>query len=543
MAGNGIDLASLIPQALNTANSFSNDASQIVDLTNQGTDLTNQVQQATTDASNAASIKASIEVSEAARQEAARKAIAARLGTDPSQSGWVIGKAFDDIQSANAQLADASERIRQKQSANPLTNPLGWLVGKLTINSDIADYNAAARQKDNAEETARQAESFTTQAFQTSNALSSTATEAYSNAMQVLGAYQYKVTGLNAAMQGIRMNMEGVMHVAELSRDRLGMLFQANNAVNQERQFGLEAQRVRLATEEFNLRKVQFSEKQDEDSFIAQKIRDGYFVMTGKQMDPVSTKNALILYKNKEPNTVAMFESGLQTAMAGNKPVLNVSPYKASQLFASGTVTNTTPAMQQVGEQLITWRRQFEGNPEVQLKYPFDPKDKSSKEAAFNQFVGDQRKLSTDNVSVGSIFAPMPLDKTAAMDPKVANSPVWRNVLKPAAATGVNINDPNLAFGIISNAMREGKLSYVDAMDIPMIYASAVEHNNQARNFMAVGFPATRTYNTQISVPNSLGKTTVNLTDPKAFATILNKVQAMTAAKNFVDADSPFPIN
>jgi hypothetical protein len=544
MAGTGIDITTLIPQAIQTANQFTNTENQVADTVNQGNDITNQIQQATQDASNAAQVKTSIEVSEVARQEAARKAIAARLGTDPSQSGWVIGKAMDDIQSANAQLADASERIRQKQSANILTDPLNWFLGKLTINQDIADYNAAARQKDNAEETARQAESFTQAAFQTSNALSSTATEAYSNALQILGANQYRIAGLNAAMQGVRWNMEGIMHITELSKERLGVLFSANTAVNQERQFNLESQRIQLATQEFALHKAQFSEKQDEDSFIAQRIRDGYFVMTGKQMDPVSTKNALLLYRNKEPNTVAMFESGLQTMMAGNKPVINLSPYKASETFATGKVSNLSPAMQQVGEQLVTWRRKFEGDPSIQTNpnYAFDPKDKASKEIAFNKYVQDQKALETGNTQVGSIFAPMPLDKVAAVNKNIAAMPVWNNVIKPAAATGVNINDPNLLFGVISNAMREGKLSYADALDLPVIYAAGVEMNNQTRNLMAFGVSPVKTYNAAISVPNSIGKTTVNLTDQKAFATILNKVQAMNAAKNYVDSQSPFPI-
>lgn len=541
-----LDLASLVQESLSTAENLGNIATQqIPEIVRQGTDINNAMVRNANEVANAAQVKATAEFNETARQEATRREIAARIGTDATKPGWVIGQAADQIKQADAILAAESEQIRQKESVSFLQNPLGWISNQLTINENIANYNAAARAKNRAEETARQAEQLTQQSFQTNNALSSTATQTYLDAINILAAGQHKQTALTAALQGARWNMEGIMHASNASKERLQVLYSANTAVMQEKQFQNELARLRLATASFNLQQEAHNEKLHEDSLILKYIGDGYFNLTGQVMDKATAGQALVLYKSKHPDAIAFFESGLAGAKITNgggasKPVISLSPSKAADLVGQGKVTNMSPAMNQVGEQLVTWKRQFLNAKDP--KYAYDTKDKVAQEIAFNEYVKDQKRLALANVQTGSVFAPFDVSKVAALNKNVAAMPVWKNVIAPAISTGIDVNDPNVIFGVVTNAMREGKISYVDATDLSLIYAAGLDLNNQTRNFLAFGMSPVKSYNVSINVPGTFGKTTVNMSDTKALATALNKAEAINAQYNVKTQPKPLGI-
>lgn len=535
----GIDLNSLLGATGMFSNQMDNASSSIAGITQQGADIAATKEQNAKDAADAASLKTQADLIEQSRQEASRSAIAARLGTDASKPGWVIGQAFDSIKQSKVGLDAAAQSIADKRSINFLTNPVGWLNARMTINGDIAQYNLYEDQITKATELAKTAESMTQTAFQTNNALSSTVTQAYIGAAKILGSYQYNQSASDAAMQGARWNMEGIVQATNMSRDKLTMLYSANHAQMQEKQYQTELSRLNLATQEFDLRKQAFTEKTDEDSLISKYIQTGYQNLTGKQMDPLSTKNAILLYKSKQPDAQAWFESGLSSSMVtngdGTKPVISLSPFRSANLVENGKVVNMSPAMQQVGDQLVSWRRSFQPllqNPAMLQKYGIDPKNKQSVEDGFNTYVADQMKTSLANPQDGSVFSPYSLDKVAQVSKTVANMPVWKNVLAPAAATGVNVSDPNLAFGLITSAMRDGKLSYADALDLPTAYAAGLHLNNQMRNFMAFGLPTAKGYNANIRIPGSIGTTNVNMTDRNAFAAALNKAEALAASRD-----------
>lgn len=546
-----ISLENLIRQSVGVASGLGETQKKIEELTTFSGNLAGEKVGAARNAAEAAEVKATTEFDEVARQEQTRKGIASRMGTDASKAGWVIGKSADTIREADAQLDAIGETIRQKKTVAFLDNPIGWFAAQLTVNDDIENYNHFARLKNRAEETAKTAETMTQTSYITNNALSETATEQYKGAAKILAAHQFNVQAIDAAAQGARWNMEGVIASSNISRERLQVLYSANNAIMQEKQFQNELTRLRLSQAEFGLRQESFAlqkeahlEKNHEDSLIKKYIQDGYFSLTGKQMDATSSAQALILYKSKQPDVMAYFNSGLQSsAVTGNtssKPVISLSPFDASTLVGQGKVTNMSPAMGQVGEQLITWRRAFE-NPAIQNKYPYDAKDKHSKEVAFNKYVEDQKAGALAAPSADGIFAPFPIEKVARVNKMIGNLPVWKNVLEPAAKTGVDLNDPNLVFGLLTNGMREGKLSYVDAVDISLVYAAGLDMNNQTRNFLAFGISPVKTYNAQISISGTQGKTQVNLVDQKTIATALNKAEAVRASSKLTQGRSETP--
>lgn len=536
----GLDLGSILIQTSDFIGGLGDASSQLADAVSAGNTANEAKQRVSQEAADAATVKAGAETTEVARQEAGRQAILARLNMDPSQQGSVLMKSSQEIMDADAGLATASQAIKEKNSINPILNPLGWAAAKLTVNSDVENYNFYARQKNRAEDTRDAMVKSTTDAFAISNAASSTVTEAYISAQKVLASYQFNLQAQDAAAQGARWNMDGIMHSVELGKDQLAVMYSANQAQMQEKNYQVELSRLRISTaqlgiqqEELGMRKTAFNEKNADDAVYSKYIRDGYFNMTGQAMDPAKNVQMLALLRTKNPDVMAWMESGMQsssvTGGTGNKPVINLSPFKAADLVGTGKVTNMSPDMMKVGEQLVTWRRAFETSG-VQSKYPFDPKERGSKELAFNNYVDDQKKLAQQSVNESSIFAPHPLDKVAAIKPEIAAMPVWSKVLGPASKAGIDVNNPNIAFGMVTAALRENTITYQDAAELSTVYAGAMDVANQSRNFMAFGMSPVRTYNAQLNVPGTFGKTGVNLVDKNSFMSALNRAMAGYAA-------------
>jgi hypothetical protein len=399
-------------------------------------------------------------------------------------------------------------------------------MGKMTVGKDYSDYNYYASQYNDAEQRALDADKMTQDAIITQNAIGSTIGQAYINASKVLAAHTYTTQAQDAQAQGLRWNLDGVVQAAALSKDKLTALFQANNAVNQSTQIGLEQQRLVLAKGEFNLRAQAAAEKTDEDSLIQKYIQRGYFNLTGQQMDPSRAKDAIILFKSKQPQVMQYFQNGMESTAAG-RPVISNSPYDATTLIGTRVAQNLSPAQQQVADQLITWRKEFE-SPAIQGTLNIDPKDRTARERAFNSFVSNKVGQDSSNTGPNSIFAPVSIKQTAASNPNIAALPAWTNVLKPAADAGVNIDDPNTAFSLIASGLSSGKLKYSDAVDAATIYRGGLALNNQSKNFISMGLPPVNTYNTQVRIPGTIGKTTINLADDKAISAALNRMMART---------------
>ena len=523
-----LDLDTLIGEAVGVANNYAAIAGQVTGITDELRGMSEDKARLSKQASQAAATVIQADLEAKGQQEATMKSIAARLGTDSSKQGWIIGQAADARKVAEVNLADARNRVHAKQSVNFIDNPLGWIAARATINSDIADYNKAADEIDFADATATAAYTKTTQAFQNAQSLSSTITQSYIDASKILKSHEFNVQAQDATMQALRWNLEGIQLAANAGKDRLQTLFNARSAQMQEKQFANELERLRMQKESHSLALEAKKEKSDEDSLILKYIDKGHFNLTGRRLEGARAKDALILFKSKQPDVMEFFNSGMQSYQIspnGEKSVISLSPFDASSLIATNKVHNLPPAQTQVGDKLVEWRRNFESQA-VQTQLQLDKKDKSSVERAFNKYVEDRRKQELGNVPNGSIFAPADPVQVAKVNKTIANLPVWANVLEPASKTGVDLSDPNITFGIVMSAVAEGKLSYVDAVDISYVYAAGLDLNNQSRNFVAMGLGPVSTYNTGVSIPGQIGKTNINLVDQTAIARALNKAEA-----------------
>lgn len=525
-----INIGSILDETSKTADTFSQLPGQISQVTQQLNDISALRQQDAQETAKAAGEIVSADLVAKQSQEAMRKAIAARLGTDVTSAGWVIGEMADKMKVAKTNADAANAKIHAKESIGFLDNPLGFIAGQMTVKQDYADYNYWVGDYNNSEKFALSAAALTDAANQNAAAQTSTITQSYINAAKVVKAHEFNKEAYEAAAQGVRWNLEGIKLASEASRDRLQLLYSANTAMNQERNYKLEVDRLNLSRASFDLSKRAADEKLSEDSLVLRYVQNGFFNLTGKQMDPVRAKDAVMLFKAKQPDILAYFQNGLESANIGGKPVISLSPYDASTLIATNKVQNLSPDQRLIADQLVTWRREFE-SPAVQNASQLLGKDKTAQERAFNQYVEEKRKLTLGNLTQDSVFAPAKMKQVASINKTIQNLPLWKNVLEPASNTSVDIDDPNIAFGVVTSALQSGKISYADAADLSLIYAAGLDVNNQSKNLLAFGLAPVKTYNTQVSMPDQIGKTTINLADARAVAMALNKVSAHVAAQ------------
>ncbi len=251
-----IDLASLVKESISVAGQQADFGAQALETASALQDV------AETKAANAARTAQAeadvvrIKLSDAARQEAARKEIAVRLGTDPTVAGSVIERNFNAIKEADAGMAAAAERIRQKDSISLIDNPLGYLIARATVNEDIANHNFFVDQKNRAEATNTAAAKATTDMFAHSNALTAVNTEAFITASTIIAAHKGNVEAAEAAVQGLRWNLEGMQLAAGASRDRLQTLYSANSAIMQDKQFRLSVDTIAWRLRHLTLTKL-----------------------------------------------------------------------------------------------------------------------------------------------------------------------------------------------------------------------------------------------------------------------------------------------
>jgi hypothetical protein len=286
----------------------------------------------------------------------------------------------------------------------------------------------------------------------------------------------------------------------------------------------MELERLRLQRESGELNNMIKNDKIKSERVAQDYIDMGFFSLNGRHLSEDEMSLVTTKLQMKDPRVVQWYDVGQQVSQVGGKPLINLSPYKATDTIVNGMVTNwASPSMKLVGDQLVTWRKEFENQPLQNRSY--DPKDPKAKEYAFNAFVLSK----SENPEGVPIFKPLPLAQTVQLNKNLEVLPLWRNILKPAGAAGADIDDPNTAFGIITSAMAEGKLSYADATDYAALMAGAQKAKNAGNNLLAFGITPPTTVRAQIKLTQNFGSDKVNVVDSMEWARALNKAMGIRA--------------
>ncbi len=526
----GFDLASIMNDSAQGAQVFTSLAAATTENTAAQEDITDLMVQQAGVAKGAAEEIARVAGSAKLKTQQTNLKVANVMGTNAAESSWLIGGMGKRVIEADKRAQDKLAVIKEKQSLSFIDNPLGYLIAQATLGGDIDEFNNAVQESDLAKDTAQKLESISQTSFLTQNAIEQSVTQSAIDSSVIINGYKYSNDANQAALQGLRTNLEGLTKSAQATAAAVDMKYKGFAADMQNKSYQISLQNLALSRESFNLQKQAKQEKLDEESLIGKYISKGYFNMSGNQMDPVKAKEMATLYKAGQPEVRALFNSGMQSYMItpdGKQSVISTSPYDAATAFGTGMVQNLPQSQKDVGDYLVSKRREFQ-NPAIQNKLNIDPKDKMGMEKAFNEYI--RGEANRDGRVGAGIYTPASLLTVASANKNMAELPVWKTVLAPMAAAGSKLDDPNLVFGAVLTAVQKGELPYNEALKLSTLYRSGVDINNMSRNWISTGMPMGTGYVASVNTYGTIGKTPIDMTNDIAIATLLNKAAASTQA-------------
>lgn len=475
----------------------------------------------------------------------ARTQAANKLGTNYKDQGEVLSALADTI-SEQYKVRDAAlAEIQKKQSTNFLEDPLGWVVNQFTINDDIKAHNVADERLANAQQQYQTLNTLTQSAITTQNALTESITASTIKAGADNISAQAAIKANDEKLKGVVYNAEAIKSAMQLSKDQLNNSFQVFNAQKQEQQVEIALAHLALSREEFSWRKEEKVKGQQDDAYLIDLINEGRKQRLGPQADLLTpgtarANTALSLLKSNSPvgqEFQVDYKIGEQSRATGVK-VLAPSPAQAIEMISTMPV-NLAPAQAPVKELLDQARENV-----AKTIVATGEKDKAVIAANLNaevkRLVEEQsKKIVTGDSS--NIFN-IPSIQTLIKNDAVKDLPVVKAVIAPAVANGADLTDPNKVFALAATAMKEGKISYAQALELSTIYQSGVRVNMEAKQLSSLGIVPKWSYNSQIQtnpVSPFGGKQIVDLTKPDAVGRALNKYLSSAALAESIDYINP----
>jgi hypothetical protein len=445
--------------------------------------------------------------------------VAASFGVNPDDQGFAINHLADQAQQAYAQMEKTMQIIQQKQNVSFFDDPVGWINAKMTINSDIEQYNTAEAARDGA---IAQAEKLN-QAFQsqsiTDAALKQPVTTASIAAASQLQADKAAIAAAQAVREGAKIGNEGIMSLANLDEHRLNNMFNASQLklAKQAQEIGLA--RLSMEREMFSWK---MEEKQDEDAAYKEfvtRINQGIDAAGGAAGLKLAEDSKLgkDMFRAIRAGKSPMDQRYMQYYMLGATGTFGGAPAQALQ-----SVTTLNPNLPPAAKATADFLKDVKTGMPAGMVAPGTPKEEVIKQEAsrYNTIVAQELDTQAKNVTTdGNLYYPgsmRTIIENAAQSPKLSawmkNSPVVQQVLLPAIQSGQDLSTPALTLAAVQDALKNKKISFPDALDVVTLYQHGVSVNNKARGFLQFGIPENNSYNTK--VPSSgLGNTTLNVTD------------------------------
>jgi hypothetical protein len=531
MATINIDLNSIFQQTAGIINSNNEYASQSAELLKQATDITTDRQKKAGEVATAA--EQIVESAARAKQseEATALNIANSLGTNAAGNSWLIKQYADTVVATEAKMQKKIKDIEAKDSITFFDNPLGYILAQSTVNTDIAEHNAASRSRDAARVAATSLQQISDSAVIGQARLTQTITEAGIANSKIVAGYKYRQEADQAALDGIRFNLEGIERLRKVPTENLQLLYSARGAMMQEQEHKLSVERLNLARSEAAERANARREKLDEESFIVKNVVKGFHNLTGQQMSEATAKDIKFLIKT-DPKFQAYFESGIQSFAAssdGRVSIISTSPSKVLAMQAGGTLANLPQGTRQTVVAISDMYSQFKTTKEFAAAKQSG--EKGAEGVAFDKYALGEFEKQAKTGNARGIYAPADFDVLVQFKPEISNLPVYKNVIAPLKAAGLDTKDIKTITTSVANAVSENKITYNDALKLSELYSLGLRASYEVNNLKAFNLPPPTAINVTLNATGlPFGGTSVNLVDTNSFATFLNKQLAMNQA-------------
>lgn len=479
----------------------------------------------------------SVQVAETAKMNAQKDSLdyATAVGTnlhDPSNIMVGLGQQFNQTmaQSAVAHTiaAEKAKTVQDKLSVNLFDDPLSYIFNQITVGDDINAANAAsdtAKQLDDAGQALgsqiNQLNTMTQQTAVTQNSIAQTRTAA-SIESQVAGTKaNIDAQADQAKLNAIALNTKGIETVYQNTTQQQSTLFGIANLLNTEENQAMARERMAMERDRWNWEKAQKDEAKVDDQATSDLINQGAaaYGFTNYGMTPQKLRQVTKLggpIKDQLSNFYqqgAMYQSN-GTTVLGETPANAIIP--VIQMKAP-----LNAGMAPVKSFLTGIAAGVQADPSV-------PQKLDDQKAAINQRATQSAVNMSKNIKTGDAtnIYQAPNLNTLITSQAVASTPFAQKVLKPLTANGQDVpTDPSQMISLAAAAIKSGTISYNDAVNgIDTLFKTAVNSNNQQRQYFSMGLSPQKNYNTKVD--SGFGfDTAVDMTDKTQVSNVLSRYQ------------------
>lgn len=473
-------------------------------------------------ATNQATIIATQETAKLNAQKATLR-VANAAGVDPTAAGDVLTETMGKIATSNQEINTNLDHIDRLADVSIFKEgPVAWIKAKIDTVGLRSQVDREVQKNVVLNQQLTGVNQSIQQAAQTQNAIKETTTAASVQASAANAAALALIESNNARIQGLKYNVAEVDAAMNASKDRLGLLYNAQNAVRQEALLTKQLDALALSKEEFEWRKREKDEEQkakaagkEVDEYTVETINIGRAARGVPPLSGVAAKSQLQLFKAGGSKEMKLdYENGERTRIAGI-PILGATPAE-SVAFLEEVPADIAASREATVATLRRARELATGNMKLDKKDSKAVADFINKTVRADVALQYSRVQSgTDNIfDIGDVGSYIGLRA-------VKDLPVVTKVLQPAFDLKQPLADPKIVFGLVSSAVKSGTITSSQAADLATVYQAANSVNIASKGLTGFGITVPqngKAYNAAFGV----GKT-VNMTDPQAIIRLLSQ--------------------
>lgn len=435
------------------------------------------------------------------------------------------------VDKADKELADLQRRADVKFTDSPLDFLGQQFFG---IQEQRGKFRMAQGMVERKQAEIQQLNVNVQQTAQTYKALEESISIASADAATRNAAAQSTALAMDAKLRSIKNDSEAVLTVQNLSQSSLNSIYQATNALRAEeqialsrKQFALSEKAFEFSSEERRLAREARTEGKELDDYILENINIGRASLGLEPYSGVGAKQQIGLYKAGKQDLHEMEKRGEASKFLGGIAVIGTDSADAiNNLSKNPAVERTLPEIKVPVVGLLNRARD-----KIAADQSIDRKDGAKVIGALNKTVKIlvAQQFAQADSSPDNIFNPGDLkqflgNKEAGIPaPRaIANLSLYKKLIQPMAESGVDMSSPKLVVGAVYSALKDGKITLNDAVELSQVYRIANEYNQKARGLRGFG----------IDAPNN-GKN-LNLTLGK-YGQVFDVADPLVLARRFIN--------
>lgn len=436
-------------------------------------------------------------------------------GVNPAKSTDFLLETIGKFQLSAQKTQEKLDTYNRKKDSKFADDPLQWIIDGFTINQAAEDVKAAADQTQIIQSQISGINSIISSTANTSMQIKESVTAASADAATRLASNEAQQIAITNSMNAVKYNSAALEASMNASKERLALQYSLKSAQNQEfsqqmalKHFAQQNKEFDWRVEEKNAVKAAKEEAVDLDSYVIDKINLG---RAGRGFEPISgpaIKANLALFKSGASKELAIdYKNGERTRQSGNT-FLGATPSESLEVikqlpYNPPTAHNRVIGILKTANDLLANNKLLAGSKDEGAKAQFID-DEVKKLVAADYASGSK---SPDNLfHVGDLASYLTLTT-------VAQLPITKKLLEPAAASGTSLDDPRKVLDLSIAAVKKKLISSNDLADLATVYQVANDLNIRSSNFLGFGiglpnagrnfFLKTSTFGNPIDLTNS----------------------------------------